>query len=278
MKKIIRGRTYNTEKAQRIGSWNNGHGGGDLDYMVETLYRKRTGEYFLEGCGGARSRYAEIDGNMMASGCRIVPLSFDQARNWAEEHLTPYAESLGIHGIGWYEKKSFTHIDNRDRVVRWKDSGSNVVKTFGSPAPVSSSASGAKYTNSPLVKYTRLTEKHSGQRTHAIDRITPHCMDGQLTAQQLANVYSGTRPVSSNYGIAVDGTVGLYVEEKNRSWCSSSAANDQRAITIECASDDEKPYTFKPIVYETLVKLCIDICKRNGKKKTSGRRYSPEAQ
>lgn len=97
MKKIIRGRTYNTEKAQRIGSWNNGHGGGDLDYMVETLYRKRTGEYFLEGCGGARSRYAEIDGNMMASGCRIVPLSFDQAREWAEEHLTPevYESAFG---------------------------------------------------------------------------------------------------------------------------------------------------------------------------------------
>ena len=198
--------------------------------------------------------------------------------------VAQYAESLGIHGIGWYEKKCFTHIDNRDRVVRWKNSGSNVVKTFGGPAPASSSASGAKYTNSPLVKYTRLTEKHSGQRTHAIDRITPHCMDGQLTAQQLANVYSGTRQVSSNYGIAVDGTVGLYVEEKNRSWCSSSAANDQRAITIECASDDEKPYTFKPIVYETLVKLCIDICKRNGKKKllwlgdkTKTLNYSPKS-
>ena len=63
------------------------------------------------------------------------------------------------------------------------------------------------------------------------------------------------------------GTVGLYVEEKNRSWCSSSNANDQRAITIECASDPKPPYAFKQVVYETLIKLCIDICKRNGKKK-----------
>ena len=124
-----------------------------------------------------------------------------------------------------------------------------------------------KYTNSPLVGYTRLVNKHSGTRTHSIDRITPHCVVGQVTAARLGDIFSGTRDVSSNYGIALDGTVGLYVEEKNRSWCSSSNANDQRAITIECASDPKPPYAFKSIVYETLIKLCIDICKRNGKKK-----------
>ena len=64
-----------------------------------------------------------------------------------------------------------------------------------------------------------------------------------------------------------DGRVGLYVEEKNRSWCSSSNANDQRAITIECASDASEPYAFRDIVYQTLIKLCVDICQRNGKKK-----------
>ena len=148
-------------------------------------------------------------------------------------------------------------------VSTWKDSGSNVVKTFGSPSPSPT----AKYTNSPLVGYTRLVPKHSGQRTHCIDRITPHCVVGQVTAARLGDIFSGTRAVSSNYGIALDGTVGLYVEEKNRSWCSSSNANDQRAITIECASDPKPPYAFKPVVYDTLVKLCTDICKRNGKKK-----------
>ena len=59
----------------------------------------------------------------------------------------------------------------------------------------------------------------------------------------------------------------MYVEEKNRSWCSSSNANDQRAITIECASDTTEPYAFRDIVYKTLIKLCVDICKRNGKNK-----------
>ena len=125
----------------------------------------------------------------------------------------------------------------------------------------------SNYTNSHLVGYTRLVNKHSGQRTHCIDRITPHCVVGQVTAVRLGDIFSGTREVSSNYGIALDGTVGLYVEEKNRSWCSSSNANDQRAITIECASDPKPPYAFKPVVYETLIKLCVDICKRNGKKK-----------
>ena len=57
------------------------------------------------------------------------------------------------------------------------------------------------------------------------------------------------------------------MEEKNRSWCSSSNANDQRAITIECASDTSEPYAFRDVVYQKLIVLCVDICKRNGKKK-----------
>ena len=72
---------------------------------------------------------------------------------------------------------------------------------------------------------------------------------------------------SSNYGIDRDGRVGMYVEEKNRSWCSSSNANDQRAITIECASDTTEPYAFRDVVYQRLIELCIDICRRNGKNK-----------
>lgn len=91
------------------------------------------------------------------------------------------------------------------------------------------------YTNSSLVSYTKLSPNHSGQRTHSIDRITPHCVVGQCSVETLGNVFlPKSRQASSNYGIGVDGRVGMYVEEKNRSWCSSSAANDQRAVTIEC--------------------------------------------
>ena len=124
------------------------------------------------------------------------------------------------------------------------------------------------YTNSPMVVYTKLSPNHSGQRTHAIDRITPHCVVGQCSVETLGNIFHPTsRQASSNYGIGTDGRVAMYVEEKNRSWCSSSNANDQRAITIECASDTTEPYAMNGKVYDSLVKLCTDICKRNGKKK-----------
>ena len=124
------------------------------------------------------------------------------------------------------------------------------------------------YTNSPLVSYTKLSPNHSGQRTHSIDRITPHCVVGQCSVETLGNIFLPTsRQASCNYGIGSDGRVGMYCEEKNRSWCSSSNANDQRAVTIECASDTSAPYAFKTVVYNKLIDLCVDICKRNGKKK-----------
>lgn len=124
------------------------------------------------------------------------------------------------------------------------------------------------YTNSSLVSYTKLSPNHSGQRTHSIDRITPHCVVGQLSCESICGCFtSPSRQASCNYGIGKDGRISLCVEEKNRSWCSSSSANDQRAITIECASDMSEPYAMNTAVYESLVKLCTDVCKRNGKKK-----------
>ncbi len=141
------------------------------------------------------------------------------------------------------------------------------------------------YTNSPLVAYTKLSPNHSGQRTHSIDRITPHCVVGQATAERICDCFiSPDRQASCNYGIGTDGRVSLCVEEKNRSWCSSSRENDQRAITIECASDTSAPYAMNSKVYESLVKLCTDICQRNGKKKllwladkTKTLNYAPKA-
>ena len=124
------------------------------------------------------------------------------------------------------------------------------------------------YTNSSLVSYTKLSPNYSGQRTHSIDRITPHCVVGQLTCESICGCFtSPSRQASCNYGIGKDGRISLCVEEKNRSWCSSSNANDQRAVTIECASDMSEPYAMNSAVYDSLVKLCTDICKRNGKKK-----------
>jgi hypothetical protein len=120
--------------------------------------------------------------------------------------------------------------------------------------------------NSSLVSYTKLSPNNSGKRTHAIDTITPHCVVGQVTIERLGDIFaSPSRQASSNYGIGVDGRVGLFVDEGSRSWCSSSNANDQRAVTIECASDDYAPYAFNETVYNRLIDLCVDICQRNGK-------------
>lgn len=125
-----------------------------------------------------------------------------------------------------------------------------------------------KMSNSPLVVYTNLSPNHSGQRTHSIDRITPHCVVGQLSAESICGCFISTsRQASCNYGIGTDGRISMSVEEKNRSWCSSSRENDQRAVTIECASDKTAPYAFNDAVYASLVNLCVDICQRNGKSK-----------
>ena len=123
------------------------------------------------------------------------------------------------------------------------------------------------YTNSSLVNCVVKSPNHSGRRTHSIDRITPHCVVGQLSAEGIGSCFPSGRSASCNYGIGKDGRVCLIVDEANRSWCSSSNANDQRAVTIECASDMSEPYAMNSAVYEKLIKLCADICRRNGKNK-----------
>lgn len=125
--------------------------------------------------------------------------------------------------------------------------------------------------NSALVTYTRLSPNHSGRRTHAIDTITPHYVAGYASVETLGEIFaSPSRRASSNYGIGYDGRIALYVDECNRSWCSSSAANDQRAITIECANymdntDDHMYGQLPDATWNSLVELCVDICKRNNK-------------
>lgn len=125
-----------------------------------------------------------------------------------------------------------------------------------------------EYTNSPLVSCVKLSPNHSGQRTHDIDTITVHCVVGQCSAETIGSIFAPeSRQASSNYGVGYNGKIGMYVEEKNRSWCTSSRANDQRAITIEVASGATEPYAFNDAAYTRLIELCIDICKRNGKNK-----------
>ena len=90
MKKIINNKVYDTETANYIGSWDNGYPGNDFSYLSKSLYRKKTGEYFLYMEGGAFTECAESDGNMTCGGEKIVPLSIEQARKFAFEYLEPY--------------------------------------------------------------------------------------------------------------------------------------------------------------------------------------------
>ena len=139
--------------------------------------------------------------------------------------------------------------------------------------------------NSPLVSYTKLSPCNSGRRTMAIDRITPHCVVGQLSVETIGACFDhSSAQASCNYGIGTDGRVMLCVPENQRSWCSSSSANDQRAVTIECASDKTHPYAINDKVYNKLIELCVDICRRNGKNvllwfgdKTKTLNYQPKA-
>ena len=120
--------------------------------------------------------------------------------------------------------------------------------------------------NSPLVVFTRISPfKNARARNQAITKITPHHMAGNLTIESCAQVFqTPNRNASSNYGIGSDGRVGLYVDEKDRSWCSSSAANDNAALTIEVANNSGAPgWGISDAAWESLINLCVDMCRRN---------------
>ena len=119
--------------------------------------------------------------------------------------------------------------------------------------------------NSKLISCTLISPNKNSPRNHKIDTITIHCVVGQCSAERIGEIFKPTsRQASSNYGIGYDGRIGLYVDEADRSWCSSSAANDNRAITIEVASDTKHPYAVNDKAYAALLDLVEDICRRNG--------------
>ena len=126
--------------------------------------------------------------------------------------------------------------------------------------------------NSKLVTYKKLSPNCNKPRNHEIDTITIHCFVGQVTAEQGCNIknfvnYNPIGGSSCNYVVGYDGSIGLCVDEANRSWCSSNRANDHRAVTIEVASVSKHPYAVTNKAYEALINLCADICKRNNIKK-----------
>lgn len=123
-------------------------------------------------------------------------------------------------------------------------------------------------TNSSLVTYKRITKNKSTLSSKKINRISIHCYVGQVTAKQGVDYFATTsNQASANYVVGYDGSIGLSVEEKDRSWCTSSRDNDKQAVTIEVASGKSDPYQVTDAAYASLLDLVTDICQRNGKTK-----------
>lgn len=120
--------------------------------------------------------------------------------------------------------------------------------------------------NSSLVSYKKISPNKTHPRTHVIDTITIHCMAGNLSVETCGALFAkSSRSASSNYGIGSDGRIALYVDEQDRSWCSSNKANDMRAVTIEVANDGgaDTGWHVSAQAMESLLKLVTDICQRN---------------
>lgn len=120
--------------------------------------------------------------------------------------------------------------------------------------------------NSSLISYTKISPNRTSPRKKPIRKITIHHMASNLTVEQCGTVFAPTsRKASSNYGIGTDGRIGMYVEEKDRAWTSSSPDNDNQAVTIEVANNTPGPnWTVSDKAMASLIDLCVDICKRNG--------------
>lgn len=125
--------------------------------------------------------------------------------------------------------------------------------------------------NSPLVSYTHLSPNCSSRNGEKITKITPHHMAGVMSVESCGNTFaSPSRQASSNYGIGNDGRIAMYVPEDKRAWTSSSGANDRKAVTIEVSNSAVgDPWPISDAAWNSLVDLCVDICKRNGIKSLS---------
>ncbi len=122
-----------------------------------------------------------------------------------------------------------------------------------------------KMSNSSLVTYTKISPNKTVMSNKKITHIVIHHMAGCLTIQQCGNVFANkNRQASSNYGVDSDG-IGLYVDEKDRAWTTGSREIDQKAVTIEVSnSETGGDWPVSDVALKNTIKLCADICKRNG--------------
>lgn len=130
-----------------------------------------------------------------------------------------------------------------------------------------------------IVDFKQISPFRTSPRNNPIDTVTIHCYVGQVTVERMGRGFStANKNASSNYGVGYDGRIGMFVEECDRAWTTggkdkngnpiyvngiSGSMNDHRAITVEVASDSKSPYAVKPAAMEGLIRLMVDVCKRN---------------
>lgn len=256
---------------------------------LQNTYEKRLGFTDAEYTAAVDSEYSNFVRDSAGYGLA-------QWTYWSrKEAMLNYAKKTGA-SIGdlimqldfmYQELKGYVAVFQVLRTARTVKEASDIVLTrYERPADMSSSVKakrasygqayydayanftteeGSTMSNSPLVTYTNITKNKTSPRNHAIDTVTIHCIVGQWTAKQGCDYFATTdRQCSANYVVGKDGSIGLSVDEADRSWCSSSRDNDNRAITIEVASDTDHPYAVTAEAYAALIDLLVDICQRNG--------------
>lgn len=104
----------------------------------------------------------------------------------------------------------------------------------------------------------------NGRSGNKICKITPHHMSGKLSGRRCAELFQNpSRQASANYCIGFDGEIVGCVDEDNRAWTSSSRSNDYQSITIEVSNcENGNQWKVSDASWNSLVKLCVDICRR----------------
>ena len=178
---------------------------------------------------------------------------------------TSWEALSGVWACPGYDTKKYSSLEEANKA---KDSyGYQIIDILNKILKIKvKEENNMAYTNSPLVDYTKISPNSTNPRKNKITKITIHHMAGNLTVETCGNVFANpSRNASANYGIGTDGRVGLYVEECNRAWTSSNAANDNCAVTIEVANDKTGgDWHVSDKALEKTIELCVDICKRNG--------------
>lgn len=241
---------------------------------MKQIYTKRTIAFLmaLTLCGGTLAGCGDTDSSSAAETTAATTTTAAEsaapAESAADNSSEEEALEEGIEELDEKAEDAGDDIDVDEYIANILDDGAEPGEEVTPVADDNIDEDEISRSNSNFVEYTKISPNRTTPRNHKIDTITIHCMAGQLSVETCGKVFETSKAqASSNYGVGKDGRIGLYVEEKDRSWCSSNSANDNRAVTIEVASDSFATYAVSDEAYKATIRLVADICERNGIKK-----------